>query len=147
MAIEIRNLLERKGSTLVRVGPRATLADAVRLLGQHDIGVVVVMPVDSYPMGILSERDIVRALASRGTTAMTRLVTHHMTSPVLTCTPEDTTDDVMHTMTRNRVRHLPVVDRGRPVGMVSMRDVVESYVTELEVATVALSQYVTGGVY
>jgi CBS domain-containing protein len=95
-------------------------------------------------VGIVSERDIVRRLADGGTAVVERTVAEIMSSPVTTCSPDQTADELMSMMTEARIRHLPVVEDGRMVGVVSIGDVVKSYVDELEVRTEALTEYGSG---
>ncbi|CAN5916170.1 CBS domain-containing protein [soil metagenome] len=147
MSITVGSILERKGSDAFTVTPQALVADAVRVLGDHDIGVVVVSRTGDDVAGIVSERDIVRRLAVDGPSCLQQAVAEIMTTPVTTCRRDQTTAELMTVMTTERIRHVPVVEDDRMVGLVSIRDAVESYVRELEVTTGALEDYVSGSSY
>lgn len=139
--------LDRKGVEVFTVSPDALVADAVRILGDHDIGSVIVTRTGIDVAGIVSERDIIRRLAVEGAAGLERPVTDVMTTPVTTCSRDHTTRDLMALMTTHRIRHVPVVEGGRMVGLVSARDVIAAYVEALEVATETLAGYVTGTAY
>ncbi|MBU6507069.1 MAG: CBS domain-containing protein, partial [Alphaproteobacteria bacterium] len=105
----------------------------------------LVVSADGHRLdGILSERDIVHALADRGTAVLDLRVDELMTRRVVSCTPTDTIAELMGEMTRRRIRHLPVVDRGRLVGLVSIGDVVKNRLEEMEFETTSLRQFIAG---
>jgi CBS domain-containing protein len=141
----IEHILATKGSEVISVPTTASVADAVQVLREHRIGAVVVTDDGVAPVGILSERDVVRLLADTGPSALTRPVTTAMTTKVQTCGPEVTLDDLMVLMTTHRIRHLPVVRDGAMVGLVSIGDVVKHRVGELAQETQALHDYVRSG--
>lgn len=147
MSVPVRSILERKGSEVVTVRPDDRVDEAVKLLRRANVGAVVVSESGEDVAGIVSERDIVRRLADGGTSVLERSVADIMSSPVTTCGPDQTADELMSMMTEGRIRHLPVVDDGRMVGLVSIGDVVKSYVDELEVRNEALTDYVSGTRY
>ena len=128
----VRSILEEKGRDVFTIGPDETLMAAIRLLAEKRIGAVVVLRSDGGIAGILSERDIVRALAEGGAEAMTRSISAFMTSKVQVCREESTVNDVMEVMTRVRFRHLPVEKEGRLVGLVSIGDVVKRRIEDVE---------------
>jgi CBS domain-containing protein len=128
----VRSILEEKGRDVFTIGPDETLMAAIRLLAEKRIGAVVVLRADGGIGGILSERDIVRALAEGGVEAMTRPISAFMTSKVQVCREENTVNDVMEVMTRVRFRHLPVEKEGRLVGLVSIGDVVKRRIEDVE---------------
>ena len=140
-------ILERKGSDVATISPDATLADAVTLLAERGVGALVVSTGGGSVDGILSERDIVRRLATDGQDTLRLLVRDAMTAEVRTCTRATTVDELMATMTERRIRHVPVVVDGRLAGIVSIGDVVKSRMDELEIETEALHDYVTGSGY
>jgi CBS domain-containing protein len=138
----VRAILSRKGRDVSTIAPTATLSEAVRLLAQRRIGAVVVTGPDSRVAGILSERDIVRALSERGPEALQDNVAVVMTRKVSTCQESETVAVLMEKMTAGKFRHLPVVEQGRLVGIVSIGDVVKLRVEEIEGETEALREYI-----
>jgi CBS domain-containing protein len=142
MSVPISAILDRKGREVATATPSMSIADVVAALAQHDVGALVVLEADRVA-GVISERDVVRRLAgSGGVEGVT--VEDVMTSPALTCEPSATVDELMATMTEQRIRHLPVVDEGRLVGIVSIGDVVKWRIDELRTQTEQLEGYVTG---
>ena len=122
--MNITNILARKGSMAVTVRPEQSIREALGLLERHNIGALIAVQGES-PVGILSERDIVRE-AARNEKFFTRTVADLMTRDVISGQPHDDLLTVAHTMTERRIRHLPVVDKDRLVGMVSIGDVVKA---------------------
>src|SRR5262245_21974116 len=118
-------ILAEKGREVVTIGPEETVAEAAELLAERKIGAAVVTDRHGRIIGIASERDVVAALAKYGAEALHRDVRSIMTSKVVTCQERDTVDAVMGRMTRGRFRHLPVVEDGRMVGVISIGDVVK----------------------
>ncbi len=125
-------ILAEKGHEVVTVGPTATVAETVELLADHRIGAAVVTDRTGRILGIISERDIVAALAESGGDALAREVRSVMTEKVVTCSERDTLNVVMTRMTRGRFRHLPVVENGRMVGVISIGDVVKRRIEDVE---------------
>jgi CBS domain-containing protein len=138
----VKAILSRKGSDVTKIAPTATLTDAVKLLAERRIGAVVVTGPDNRVAGILSERDIVRALAARGPDALQDPVAAVMTRKVKTCTEADTVAALMEQMTEGKFRHLPVVEQGRLVGIISIGDVVKLRVEEIVGESNALREYI-----
>jgi CBS domain-containing protein len=141
--MKIRDLLAIKGGEVETIAPGATVADVVARLRAHAIGALVVSTGAGRPDGIVSERDVVRVLAESGTAALSRTVGEVMSAPVTTCTPDDEVTSLMALMTERRIRHLPVVEAGRLVGIVSIGDVVKSRVDQLERDRRELLEYVS----
>jgi CBS domain-containing protein len=135
-------ILAAKGREVASVEPNATLASAVALLSEKRIGAVLVLGVDRRIAGILSERDIVRALAERGAGALDEPVSRIMTRKVSTCTDGETVSSIMERMTEGKFRHIPVVDQGRVVGIVSIGDVVKHRLQEMERDSAAMRDYI-----
>ena len=135
-------ILAAKGRDVVSVEPNATLSTAIALLAAKRIGAVVVLGVDRRIVGILSERDIVRALAERGAGALDDPVNRVMTRKVSTCTEGEAVASIMERMTEGKFRHLPVVDQGRLVGLISIGDVVKHRVAEMEHDSAAMRDYI-----
>ena len=128
--MQIRHVLQQKGRDIVAISPTATLEDAVQLLAKKRIGAVLVKNGASLA-GILSERDVVRAIAAEGASALGRDVTAYMTKSVATCGETDTVEDLMEMMTRGRFRHVPVLDEQQSVcGLISIGDVVKTRIAE-----------------
>jgi CBS domain-containing protein len=143
----VKAILSRKGSAVITIEPTVPLCDAVKILDQHRIGAVVITDADQHIVGILSERDIVRTLARNVRDAgACRLcdgaVGQVMTREVETCTQSDTIHEIMERMTAGRFRHLPVVERGRLVGIVSIGDAVNHRLREMEFESNALHEYI-----
>jgi CBS domain-containing protein len=138
----VKAIMSRKGSNVVTIEPSATLESAVATLAEHRIGAVIITGAERQVAGILSERDIVRALAQRGAAALQETVGQIMTRKVVTCTESDTVGNIMELMTGGKFRHLPVVERSRLVGIISIGDVVKYRLEEMEQESKALRDYI-----
>jgi CBS domain-containing protein len=138
----VKAVLSRKGTNVITVEPTAPLSIAVDMLAKYRIGALVVTGTDSRVIGIVSERDIVRALAEKGADALMQPLAEIMTRKVTTCTENDTIVDLMERMTRGKFRHIPVVEQTRLIGIVSIGDVVKHRVEEMERDTEALQDYI-----
>jgi CBS domain-containing protein len=142
MPMTVKAILSRKGNNVITIEPTVTLSAAIKILAEHRIGAVVVAGADKQVAGILSERDIVRALAQRGPGALEDAVGQVMTRKVVTCTESDTVAALMERMSQGKFRHLPVVERGKLVGLVSIGDVVKHRLGEMEHESNALREYI-----
>jgi CBS domain-containing protein len=142
--VRISDVLRVKGGQVVTVTPDIDVRRLLTVLGEHGIGAVVVSQDGASVEGIVSERDIVRALAERGAAVMAEPITAIYTADVFTVTPETLLDDVMRIMTQHRIRHVPVVVDGGLQGIVSIGDVVKNRIDELETERAALTDYITG---
>jgi len=140
--MNVKTILAAKGGDTITIEPTADLAAAAKLLAQHRIGAVVICGAGGRLAGILSERDIVRALADHGSDALTLPVGQVMTRNVMICSEEDDVPRLMERMTSGRFRHLPVLDDGRLVGLVSIGDVVKQRVEAVERESEALRDYI-----
>ena len=130
--------------SIVTIGPGASVAELVGVLGRHNVGALVVVDGDEDQVaGIVSERDVVRRLAEHGPDLLDRPVSSIMTTTVTSCASEDSADRVAETMTDRRIRHMPVVDAGRLIGIVSIGDVVVSRIRQLEHDRGQLEQYIS----
>ena len=138
----VKNILDSKRGNVVTIEPTADLTAAVKLLAERRIGAVVILGADHRIIGILSERDIVRVLAELGPTALNEQVGQVMTRDVKTCSVSDTIEGLMGRMTTGKFRHMPVVDQGKLVGIVSIGDVVKNRVEEIERESEALRDYI-----
>jgi CBS domain-containing protein len=140
--MNVKNILAGKGSDIVGIEPNADLAAAALMLSKHKIGAVVIRGAGGRLAGILSERDIVRALAEHGTEALSLPVAKVMTRNVTTCGEDDTIASLMEKMTAGKFRHVPVVTKGELVGLVSIGDVVKQRVGEIEQESEQLRDYI-----
>jgi CBS domain-containing protein len=138
----VKNILVGKRGNVVTIEPTADLTAAVKLLAERRIGAVVILGADQRIVGILSERDIVRVLAELGPTALNKPVGQVMTRDVKTCSEDDTIEGLMSRMTMGKFRHMPVVQQGKLIGIVSIGDVVKNRVEEIEHEAEALRDYV-----
>ncbi len=139
----IRQVLERKGAAVHSVSPDATVYDALAVMAEHDIGAVVVMESDRL-VGIFSERDYARKVVLRGLVSRDVKVSQLMTPNPRTIGLDNTVEEVMNLMTENRFRHLPVVDGGRLIGIVTIGDMVKSVVSQHQRTINQLSSYIAG---
>jgi CBS domain-containing protein len=128
----VKAILEQKGHDVVTIEPERTLAEAAELLTSNRIGAAVVTRSDGRIAGILSERDIVRALGHDGADALSKPVSAAMTKEVKICRESHTVNEVMEIMTHGRFRHLPVEKDGRLDGIVSIGDVVKRRIQDVE---------------
>ncbi len=124
----VKSILAGKRGDVVTIEPTANLTAAAKLLAEQRIGAVVIVGADHRIVGILSERDIVRALAERGPTALNEPIGQVMTRDVKTCTEDDAVEGLMGRMTTGKFRHMPVVQQGKLIGIVSIGDVVKNRV-------------------
>jgi CBS domain-containing protein len=138
----VKAILAAKGGEVVTIEPTTTLAEAVKLLAARGIGALVVTGADRRVTGIVSERDIVRALAAHGSAALDLPLTEVMTRKVMTCSTSDTISSLMERMTQGKFRHLPVIEQGQLDGIVSIGDVVKHRLHEMEREQSALRDYI-----
>lgn len=141
----IASIIHGKPHRLITVAPDDTLQQAAEVLARERIGALLVLKPNGDIAGIMSERDIVRAVGQKGTEVLSRPVAELMTKEVICCAPEDTVDQVMATMTEKRFRHLPVRHGGRIVAMISIGDVVKQKVEEAEAESQSLREYIARG--
>jgi len=141
--MKISSLLDRKGSFVATVQPEAPIIDVVRMLANRSIGALVVSNDGKAIDGIVSERDVVRAVSQFGAAILDSPVRVIMSNSVRTCSPDDLVDSLMSVMTDHRIRHIPVLDHGTLSGIVSIGDVVKTRLDELEREREALEQYIT----
>ncbi|NUT11838.1 MAG: CBS domain-containing protein [Nonomuraea sp.] len=137
----IGTILRGKGSAVTTVAPAATVRELLGKLADHNIGAVVVSTDGATIQGIVSERDVVRRLHDRGAEILDAPVSSIMTTEVRTAGPGDNVEELRRTMTTHRFRHMPVVENGRLVGIVSIGDVVKSAIEELETEKASLVDY------
>jgi CBS domain-containing protein len=143
--MQVKHILRDKGREVVSISVDATLSEAARLLARKRIGALVVRDRDGALVGILSERDIVRALAEASVNALAHSVSAHMTRAFETCCEADSIEDLMEIMTHRRLRHLPVVEEDRLCGIVSIGDVVKTRIEETVREAETLRGYIAAG--
>lgn len=141
--MRVAQILKAKGHKVVTTRLDATIAELVRTLTLERIGAAVVTGDEGTVVGIISERDIVHGLSERGADLLNMRVEDLMTRAVVTCRPEQSLEDIMREMTSSRIRHLPVLQDGEMVGIVSIGDVVKNRLEELEKESGALRDYIT----
>ena len=140
----ISEVLHRKGNAVATVPPTATISEVLASLAQYGVGALVVSADGSTVDGIISERDVVRTLATHGRDAVDKRVADVMTTEVVTCSQTATIEQLMTEMTERRFRHVPVTEDGKLVGIVSIGDVVNARVRNLETETRQLTNYISG---
>jgi CBS domain-containing protein len=138
----VEHILQSKGHNVLTIDPDRTLGEAAQLLSERKIGAVLVSNTFRPVLGILSERDIVRAIAARGPSALDEPVSRSMTEKVMTCTCQSGINEVMEMMTQGKFRHVPVMEGGRLVGIVSIGDIVKHRLAEVEAETQAMRDYI-----
>lgn len=142
--MKIKTILATKGSKVITIRADATLKEAVEILAQNNIGAMVVVDETGKPVGILSERDIVRE-AARNEKAFAQPVSAAMTKDVIAGSPQDDLKSALKTMTEKRFRHLPIMDRGKLAGIVSIGDMVKAQIDEYEGEIETLQTQLTEG--
>jgi len=138
----VRTILAGKGRDVITIEPTASLHAAARLLSENRIGAALVLGADRRIVGIISERDIVRVLSERGPAVLDEPVSQVMTRKVWTCHEGETVSTIMARMTAGKFRHVPVVDQGQLVGVVSIGDVVKHRLQEMERESAAMRDYI-----
>ena len=138
----VNRILSLKGRDVITIDTDRSLSEAAQALAEHRIGALLVIGAQGSVAGIISERDIVRAVAAQGAAALQEPLARFMTEKVLTCTGDTSINDVMELMTRQKFRHLPVVEGGRLVGIISIGDVVKLRMEEVEGEAEAIRNYI-----
>jgi CBS domain-containing protein len=140
--LTVQMILSRKGSTVFTVEPTATIGYAAKFLAEHGIGALVVTGAEGRTIGIISERDIVRAISNHGAAALDTQVAEIMTRKVVSCSKQDKLVDIMQQMTTGHFRHMPVLDDGRLIGIISIGDVVKRRIEQIEQESHQLREYI-----
>ena len=143
--MNVAAILKSKGNGVITTTPNASLLDVAKLLERNRIGCIVVEGEDGKVAGIVSERDIVRAVGQSGAKVLKDPVSTYMTRTVVTAREADTIDRLMSEMTTHHFRHMPVVERGLLIGLVSIGDVVKMRIAEAEMEAAAMRQYIATG--
>ncbi len=139
----VQHILDAKGRNVISIAPEATVLDAIKLMGEKSIGALVVMSGDEL-RGIVSERDYARKVIIKGRASDTTPVAAIMTAEVETTSPDKTVDCCMQTMTDKKFRHLPVVEDGKVVAMISIGDLVQAIIADQKEEIQHLEQYIAG---
>lgn len=139
----VHHILDAKGRNVISIGPEATVLEAIKLMGERGIGALIVMKGDEL-CGIISERDYARKVIIKGRASDTTPVADIMTAKVLTTSPDETVDSCMQVMTDKKFRHLPVVEEGKVVAMISIGDLVQAIIADQKEEIQHLEQYIAG---
>ena len=140
--MQVQAILQSKGAAVHTVPTSALVADAIAMLNKHNIGAVVVVDSGGEVAGILSERDVVRLLGRDPVGALKRPISECMTANVVSCSRDTPIASLMEQMTRFRIRHIPIIEEGELVGIVSIGDVVKRKIQETEQEALALREYI-----
>jgi CBS domain-containing protein len=143
MKATVEEILQQKGRDVWTISPKATVMEALKLMAEKKIGALVVVH-DDQVVGIISERDYARKIVLRGKSSVNTPVKEIMTDKVYYVGPKTTTQECMVLVTQQSIRHLPVVENGKLVGLISIGDVVKSIIDEQETTITQLSNYITG---
>ena len=141
--MDVKHVLGRKKlAGVVGIGPQETLSGLAAKLGEHKIGAMVVLDETDRLVGVISERDVIRALGEEGASALHAPVARYMTEEVKTTSPSENVFNVLDRMTEGRFRHMPVLDAGRVVGVVSIGDLVKARIEALQADNQALEEFI-----
>ncbi|HUJ37846.1 MAG TPA: CBS domain-containing protein [Hyphomicrobium sp.] len=143
--MNIAQILKTKGRAVATVRPDALLGEVINKLAQKRIGAIVVVSEKGDVAGIISERDIIRCLAEQGEASLKQPVSKAMTASVISCQETSTIDEIMELMTQGRFRHVPVIEDGALVGIVSIGDIVKNHIAEVEMEVTAMRGYFATG--
>ena len=141
----VATILKTKGSKVHTIHSDVSVEEATRQLRELHVGALVATNDGGNIAGVFSERDLVRAVTTDGATALSQPISSFMTRAVVTVSPSDTMDDIMASMTSRRIRHLPVVDEGKLIGIISIGDIVKAKIAESEFEAKALKEYISAG--
>jgi CBS domain-containing protein len=145
--ITVRKLLHTKPDSVWTIRSDATAYEALRVMADKDIGALLVLNNENKLVGVFSERDYARKVILRGRSSKETFVSELMTEVVYYVSPEHTINDCMAVMTAKHIRHIPVIDNGRLIGVVTIGDVVHAIISEQEITIRDLENYITGGAY
>jgi len=143
-SVPISSLLHHKGSTIWHIPPEATVFEAIKLMSDKNIGALLVMSGDKLK-GIFTERDYTRKIALKGKSSKNTKVAEILSSKIISVTPLDSIEDCMKLMTEHRVRHLPVVENKKVLGIISIGDLVNWIISAQDAAIAQMEQYIAGG--
>ncbi len=143
--MNIAQILKTKGRAVATARPDSKLSEIIAKLAQKKIGAMVIVGDNGEVVGILSERDVIRQLAERGEAALSEPASKSMTTSVISCQESSTLEEMMELMTQGRFRHVPVIEDGALVGIVSIGDIVKNHVAEVEMEVTAMRDYFATG--
>lgn len=143
--MSVARILKDKGRSVVTGAPNASMKQIVKTLTDNKIGALVICDEHGQIAGIISERDIVRALAVNGAAILDDTVSAHMTKTVFTCSERDSVNHLMEEMTAHHFRHMPVLENGKLIGIVSIGDVVKRRLAAIELEAASMREYITTG--
>jgi CBS domain-containing protein len=143
--MNVASILKVKGKSVATARPEDTLESIAQKLASRKIGAIVIVGEGGNVVGIISERDIVRAVAEQGAASLQQPVSNVMTRSVMSCNESSTLDQMMAVMTQGRFRHVPVIEEGALVGIVSIGDVVKHHIAEVEMEVTAMRDYLATG--
>ena len=141
--MKVKDILRRKGNQVISVSPQSSVLDALKLMAEKNVGGVLVMEGENL-VGIFTERDYARKIVLKGKTSAESKICEVMVSNLITITPDNDISDCMHIMTNKTIRHLPVLDNKKLVGLISIGDVVKSIIEEQQSVIQHLEQYIAG---
>lgn len=139
----VNHLLDTKGRRIIAVSPDSSVLEAIKIMAEKSIGALAVMDGDNL-VGIMSERDYARKVIIKGRASETTRVAEIMTTDVITTSGSRTVNECMNTMTEQKIRHLPVVEQGKVVGMISIGDLVQAIIADQQEEIEQLEQYISG---
>jgi len=146
--LTVRQLLQlKKDESTYSVSPQASVFDALKMMAEKNVGAVMVVDENNQMIGIFTERDYARKIVLKGKTSLETPINEIMTSEMVTVSPDQTLEECMNLMTKWHIRHLPIMEKGRLIGMVSMRDVVEILLSMKEGTIASLENYILGEGY
>lgn len=143
--MKVSTILKEKGGKVITLEGRTSLEDAIVALARERIGAVVILDSREQIAGVFSERDAIRAIAEEGASALSKPISELMTRKVVSCSMEDTLDQLLEKMTQGRFRHLPIVEGGRLAGIISIGDVVKHKIASSESEAEAMREYISTG--
>ncbi|TWB19455.1 CBS domain protein [Rhizobium sp. ERR 1071] len=144
MSVSVKAILEAKGRDVVTTGGNTTVAEAAKILNENRIGAIVVVGPGGKISGIFTERDVVNAVAKQGQECLDKPIASMMTPKVHRCKEDTTTDELMELMTMRRFRHVPVEEKGKLSGIISIGDVVKWRIREIELEAEQIKAYIAG---
>ena len=146
--LTVKQLLQlKKDESTYSVSPQASVLDALKMMAEKNVGAVMVVDENNQMIGIFTERDYARKIVLKGKTSLETPINEIMTSEMVTVSPDQTLEECMNLMTKWHIRHLPIMEKGRLIGMVSMRDVVEILLSMKEGTIASLENYILGEGY
>ncbi len=142
--MKVSDILRNKGTDVLTISHKQTLRDALNLMTNNKVGSLVVIDSGSSPIGIVTERDVLRVVDKKSSSWHSEIVNDVMTENIIISLPDDDIEHVMSLMTKNRFRHMPIVEKGKLAGLISIGDIVKSQMKNIKAENRYLSDYITG---